>query len=78
MAITGREITFRFPSTEAYVDTTLESFGLLMAAYRALAGSARSALRQEWFDGLATVNQSGDETMVISFPYLEVISQVGG
>lgn len=76
MWIYEREITFRFASVEAYVDTTLETFGPLVAVYRELTETNQAGLCQDYVEGLSTVNQSSDETMVIPFPYFEIVARV--
>lgn len=76
LRIYERAITFRFASIEAYVDTTLETFGPLVAVYRELDETDQRGLRQEYIEGLSTVNESTDETMVIPFPYFEIVARV--
>jgi SAM-dependent methyltransferase len=74
-AVTERSLRFRFPSVAAYVETSLNEFGPFMRLAEQLSEEDLSALRSELIEALSSVNESGDETMVIPYPYLEAVAR---
>lgn len=71
---TPRRVVYRFHSIEAYVHTLRTSFGPFMRQVESLDEERQTAMVQDLTTALREFNQSGDETMVIPFDYLETVT----
>ncbi len=74
LRVTPRNVLYRFRSVEAYVDTVLTSFGPAMQRLEKLTGDRQNELRRDLAEALDAYNQSGDETLVLPFDYLETVA----
>lgn len=74
LQVTPRSVVFRFRSTGAYVDTIRHHHGPCMKLFDGLDEDNQERLRRELIEGLSYFNQSGDETLVLPFDYLEVVA----
>ena len=74
LQITPRSVVYRFHSVEAYVDTLRISFGPFMQRMESLAAERRKGLIRDLVEALGDFNQSGDETLVLPFDYLETVA----
>lgn len=72
--VTPRSVVYRFRSTGAYVDTIRHYLGPCMKLFDGLDEATQAKLRRELIEGLSNFNQSGDETLVLPFDYLEVVA----
>jgi len=72
--VTPRSVVYRFRSIEAYLDTLRTSFGPFMRRMESLDAERRNGLLCDLVEALGDFNQSGDETMVIPFDYLETVA----
>ena len=74
LQIQPRSVIYRFASVEAYIDTAFNTFGPFMKMVQALNDDERTRLRGDLADALSPFNQSGDETLVLPFDYIEVVA----
>ena len=74
LQVTPRSVVYRFPSTGAYVDTIRHYLGPCMRLFDGLDEDTQERLRRELIEGLSNFNQSGEETLVLPFDYLEVVA----
>ena len=74
LQVTPRSVVYRFQSTGAYVDTIRHHLGPCMKLFDGLDEDTQERLRRELIEGLSKFNQSGDETLVLPFDYLEVVA----
>jgi ubiquinone/menaquinone biosynthesis C-methylase UbiE len=77
LQVTPRSVLYRFRSIEAYVDTARHYLGPCMRIFEGLDEDAQERLKRELIEGLGEFNQSGDETLVLPFDYLEVVAAKG-
>lgn len=74
LTVNERQVVYRFASIEQYVDIAMTTFGPFMRLVDSLSPENRSRLRTELVEALYPFNQSGDDSMVIPYSYLEVIA----
>ena len=74
LQVTPRSVVYRFRSMGGYVDTLRHCFGPCMRLFEELDEDTQARLRGELIKGLSRFNQSGDETLVLPFDYLEVVA----
>jgi ubiquinone/menaquinone biosynthesis C-methylase UbiE len=73
LQVNARSVIYRFASIEAYVDTAFNAFGPLMKMVQALSQDERTRLKSDLVAALSPSNQSGDETLVLPFDYIEAV-----
>jgi ubiquinone/menaquinone biosynthesis C-methylase UbiE len=71
---TPRSVVYRFRSVEAYVDTLRTSFGPVVQRMESLTADQRKGLIRDLVEALGNFNQSGDETLMLPFDYLEIVA----
>jgi ubiquinone/menaquinone biosynthesis C-methylase UbiE len=71
--ITRRHFAFRYRSAEHFVDIFKTYYGPVLKAFAALAGANQDGLKRDLLALIATMNRSGDATMVVPSEYLEVV-----
>ena len=69
-----RSVVYRFASMEAYLDTAFNTFGPFIKMVQALSDEERARLKSDMADALSPFNQSGDETLVLPFDYIEAVA----
>ena len=74
LQVKPRSVIYRFASAEAYIDTLFNTFGPFMKMVQALSGDERAGLKSDMADAFRPFNQSGDETFVLPFDYIEVVA----
>jgi ubiquinone/menaquinone biosynthesis C-methylase UbiE len=74
LQVQTHSVLYRFPSMEAYVDTAFNTFGPFMKMVQALSEEERARLKSDLADALSPFNQSGDETLVLPFDYIEAVA----
>ena len=74
LQVTPRSVVYRFHSVEAYVDILRTSFGPVMQRMESLTADQRKGLIRDLVEALSDFNQSGDETLVLPFDYLETVA----
>ena len=74
LQVTPRSVVYRFRSTGAYVDTIRYYLGPCIKLFDGLDEDTQERLRRELIEGMSNFNQSGDETLVLPFDYLEVVA----
>ena len=72
LVVTERDVVYRFDSIGHFVDTAMTRFGPFMRLVESLSEEDRDRLRTEMVAALGPFNRSGDESMVMPVPYLEV------
>lgn len=71
----GRKVfCHRYRSPEHYADTFLTYFGPAMKAAERMEPEQRAEFREELLESLRRHNISGDDTLVLPSPYLEVVA----
>ena len=70
---TERAFVFRYRSSQHWLDMFRTYYGPMNKAFAALDGSGQQAFAQDLLDLMARLNQSGDATLVLPSPYLEVV-----
>ncbi len=71
--ITRRDFAFRYRSAEHFVDIFKTYYGPVLKAFAALDGAKQDGLQRDVLALIATMNRSGDATMVVPSEYLEVV-----
>jgi len=71
--ITRRDFAFRYRSAEHFVDIFKTYYGPVLKAFAALDGTNQNNLKRDLLALIATMNRSGDATMVVPSEYLEVV-----
>jgi ubiquinone/menaquinone biosynthesis C-methylase UbiE len=71
--ITHRHFAFRYRSAEHFVDIFKTYYGPVLKAFAALDGANQNNLKRDLLALIATMNRSGDATMVVPSEYLEVV-----
>jgi SAM-dependent methyltransferase len=74
LQVRPRQVVYRFRSTEACLHTFATTFGPCMKTLQAL-GQDRDRFETDLLEAYRQVNQSGDETFVVAYDYLEVVAQ---
>ena len=74
LRIARRAFSFRYRSVEHYWDYMRTHNGPTIKAFQALDATARENLTGELMDLTRRFNRSGDETMVVSADYLEIVA----
>ncbi len=70
---TERAFVFRYRSPQHWLDMFRTYYGPMNKAFAALDASGQQAFAQDLLDLMARLNQSGDATLVLPSPYLEVV-----
>lgn len=70
----ARDVLYRFPTVASYVDTAIHQFGPFMRMAASMHPDDLGRMRAELIENLEALNRSGDASMVISFPYQEVVA----
>jgi ubiquinone/menaquinone biosynthesis C-methylase UbiE len=71
--ITRQHFTFRYRSAEHFVDIFRSYYGPVLKAFAALDGTQQDSLERDILALIATMNRSGDATMVVPSEYLEAV-----
>jgi SAM-dependent methyltransferase len=71
--ITRRDFAFRYRSAEHFIDIFKTYYGPMLKAFAALDGTNQNNLKRDLLALIATMNRSGDATMVVPSEYLEVV-----
>jgi ubiquinone/menaquinone biosynthesis C-methylase UbiE len=71
--ITRRDFAFRYRSAEHFVEIFKTYYGPVLKAFAALDGTNQNNLKRDLLALIATMNRSGDATMVVPSEYLEVV-----
>jgi SAM-dependent methyltransferase len=71
--ITRRHFTFRYRSPEHFLDIFRTYYGPVLKAFAALDETKQHGLTRDLLALTATLNRSGDDTMVVPSEYLEVV-----
>jgi ubiquinone/menaquinone biosynthesis C-methylase UbiE len=74
LRVVPRSVIYRFRSPEAYVDALQTSLGPFMRRMATLSSDQQATYRRDLVAALSDYNQSGDETLVIPFDYIEVVA----
>lgn len=70
---TRRHFTFRYRSPEHFIDIFKTYYGPVLKAFAALDAAKQDGLKRDMLALIATMNRSGDDTMVVPSEYLEVV-----
>jgi len=70
---TRRNFAFRYRSPEHFIDIFKTYYGPVLKAFAALDGTNQNNLKRDLLALIATMNRSGDATMVVPSEYLEVV-----
>jgi ubiquinone/menaquinone biosynthesis C-methylase UbiE len=76
MRITKRSALFRYTSSKHWIEVFSTYFGPIIRALETLVGERRQAYLKELDDTLNRFNRSGDDTLMVSADYLEVVMVV--
>jgi SAM-dependent methyltransferase len=71
--IARRDFVFRYRSAEHFVEIFKTYYGPVLKAFAALDGTSQDGLKRDILALIATMNRSGDETMVVPSEYLEIV-----
>jgi SAM-dependent methyltransferase len=71
--IEHRHFAFRYRSPEHFVDIFKTYYGPVLKAFAALDAANQEGLKRDLLALIATLNRSGDSTMVVPSEYLEVV-----
>jgi ubiquinone/menaquinone biosynthesis C-methylase UbiE len=71
--ITRRDFAFRYRSAEHFIDIFKTYYGPMLKAFAALDDTNQNNLKRDLLALIATMNRSGDATMVVPSEYLEVV-----
>jgi ubiquinone/menaquinone biosynthesis C-methylase UbiE len=69
----SRNFTFRYRSTEHFLDVFKTFYGPVLKAFAALEPAKQDELRDDLSALIARLNRSGDGTMIVPGEYLEVV-----
>lgn len=70
---TGRNFVFRYRSPQHWLDVFRSYYGPMNKTYAALNEAGQDSLTHDLLDLIALHNRSGDGTLVLPSPYLEVV-----
>jgi SAM-dependent methyltransferase len=73
IVVEQRYFAFRYRSAQDFLDVFRTYYGPMLKAFEALDASGRNGLARDIIDLVGRCNRSGDETMVVSSEYLEVV-----
>ena len=73
MRIAKRTALFRYKSSKHWIEVFSTCFGPIIRALETLAGKHRQAYLKELDATLNRFNRSGDDTLMVSADYLEVV-----
>jgi len=73
MRITKRSALFRYKSSRHWIEVFSTYFGPIIRALETLDGERRKSYLKELDDTLNRFNRSGDDTLMVSADYLEVV-----
>jgi len=68
-----RNFMFRYRSAEHFVDFFKACYGPMLKAFAALDAAKQEALKRDIIALIASMNRSGDSTMVVPGEYLEIV-----
>jgi ubiquinone/menaquinone biosynthesis C-methylase UbiE len=68
-----RHFVFRYRSAEHFVEIFKTYYGPVLKAFAALDSASQDGLKRDILALIASMNRSGDETMVVPSEYLEII-----
>jgi ubiquinone/menaquinone biosynthesis C-methylase UbiE len=71
--VESRTFTFRYRSTEHFLDVFKTFYGPVLKAFAALEPARQDELRDDLVALIARLNRSGDGTMIVPGEYLEVV-----
>ncbi len=71
--LTSKHFVFRYRSPEHFLDIFRSYYGPVLKAFAALDTAKQDGLQRDLLALIATMNRSGDGTMVLPSEYLEVI-----
>jgi SAM-dependent methyltransferase len=71
--ISRRDFVFRYRSPEHFLDVFKTYYGPVLKAFAALDTASQDGLQRDVLALIATMNRSGDATMVLPSEYLEVV-----
>jgi SAM-dependent methyltransferase len=71
--IARRNFVFRYRSAEHFVEIFKTYYGPVLKAFAALDSTSQDGLKRDILALIATMNRSGDETMVVPSEYLEIV-----
>jgi SAM-dependent methyltransferase len=71
--ITRRHFAFRYRSPEHFIEIFKTYYGPVLKAFAALDEAKQDGLKRDMLALMATLNRSGDATMVVPSEYLEVV-----
>jgi SAM-dependent methyltransferase len=71
--IARRDFVFRYRSAEHFVEIFKTYYGPVLKAFAALDSTSQDGLKRDILALIATMNRSGDETMVVPSEYLEIV-----
>jgi SAM-dependent methyltransferase len=71
--ITRRHFSFRYRSPEHFIEIFKTYYGPVLKAFAALDEAKQDGLKRDMLALMATLNRSGDATMVVPSEYLEVV-----
>ena len=71
--LTSKHFVFRYRSPEHFLDIFRSYYGPVLKAFAALDTAKQDGLQRDLLALIATMNRSGDRTMVLPSEYLEVI-----
>lgn len=76
MKIAKRSALFRYKSSQHWIEVFGKYFGPIIKALQTLNGERRQTYLKELDDTLSRFNRSGDDTLMVSADYLEVVMVV--
>jgi hypothetical protein len=74
LKVTVRQLIFRYPSPEAWLDFFRQYFGPMMMAFARVGEEGAPALERDLLDVMRTANRAGDDALVAPADYLEVVA----
>ena len=76
--VSRRQLVFRHPSPEQWLDYFRKYFGPTLKAFEALDRAGQEALAKDMLELARRGNRSGDTTMMVAAEYLEVVATKRG
>lgn len=73
MKVVRRSALFRYRDSRHWIDVFSRYFGPIIRVQEALDSARRAQFLEELGDTLKRFNRSGDDTLVVSADYLEVV-----
>ena len=75
IGVTERAFVFRYRSPQHWLEVFRTYYGPMNKAFAALDDNGQQAFARDLLDLMASLNRSGDDTLVLPCPYLEVVVQ---